>query len=138
MIHLNCNKRGSGKSKELISTANEMVSKSKGNLVFIDDDTRAMHELDRKIRFINSSEYELNDYNDFYGFLCGILSEDYDVEKIFIDGLLNIMKAELEGAGKLFEKIEKLSQKHNVELYININKTREEIPEFLKEYTACM
>lgn len=136
MIHLNCNKRGSGKTKALISTANEMAINSKGDLVYIDDDSRPIHELNRKIRFINSSEYELNDYNDFYGFLCGILSEDYDVEKIFIDGLLNIVKGNLEEAGSLFEKIEKLSQKYNVELYININVTKEEIPEFMKKYVA--
>jgi hypothetical protein len=137
MIHLNCNKRGSGKTKALISTANEMALNAKGDLVYIDDDPRPIYELDRKIRFINSSEYELNDYKDFYGFLCGIMSENYDIEKIFIDGLLNIVKENcLDNAGTLFEKIEKLSQKYNVELYININTTKEEIPEFMKKYVA--
>jgi DNA polymerase III delta prime subunit len=40
MIHVFCNKRGSGKTKALINLANEKVLESKGHVVYINDDKR--------------------------------------------------------------------------------------------------
>ncbi|MFA9399142.1 MAG: hypothetical protein ACERKV_12880 [Clostridiaceae bacterium] len=136
MVHVNCNRRGSGKTKAIIQKANENVLNARGDIVFIDDDSRAMLELDRKIRFIDSGEFDLKDYSDFYGFLCGILSEDYDIESIFIDGLLNIVNGDIKDAALLFSKLEKLSQKYNVEFHINISAEKNNIPDFIKKYVA--
>ena len=85
MIQVFYNNRGSGKTKDLINLANDRVACCKGNLVYIDDDDRPLLELNRNIRFISTKDFQLTDYNSFYGFLCGILSEDYDVDTIFID-----------------------------------------------------
>ena len=90
MIQVFFNNRGSGKTKALINLANEKAYCCKGNVVYIDDDERPLLELDRKIRVISTKNFKLSDYNSFYGFLCGILSEDYDIDTIFIDGLSNI------------------------------------------------
>lgn len=137
MIHVFCNKRGSGKTKALIHLANEKANNIKGNAVYIDDDSRPMHELDRRIRFITTNDFSLKDYESFYGFLCGILSEDYDVENIFVDGLFNIVSGNISDAAHFFLKIENLARKHNVEFYININHDcTEEIPDYLKKYVA--
>ncbi|AYD40834.1 hypothetical protein D4Z93_09980 [Clostridium fermenticellae] len=135
MIHVNCNKRGSGKTKILIDMANKIISKSEGNIVYIDDDKRPLLELDRRIRFITTSEFNLTNQETFYGFLCGILSEDYDIDTIFIDGLFNIVQGSLQDAAHLFYLIEKLSEENEVDFYININGD-EKIPEFIMKYVA--
>ena len=70
MIQVFCNKRGSGKTKELINLANNNVLTGKGNSVYIDDDNRPMLQLDKKIRFISTELFGLNDYEGLYGFLC--------------------------------------------------------------------
>lgn len=136
MIRIFCNKRGSGKTKNLISLANDKVSETKGDLVYIDDDTRPLFDLDSKIRFITTNDYELKDYNDFYGFLCGILSENYDINTVFIDGLSNIVQGDLKNAAHLFLKVEKLAEKNSIDFYVNINSEEENVPEFLKKYIA--
>lgn len=136
MIHVFCNKRGSGKTKALIKLANEMASTAKGNIVYIDDDDRPMLELDKKIRFIETNEFGLKDYNCFYGFLCGILSRDYDIEALFIDGLSNIVDGNLKDAAFLFYSMEKLVRDRNIKLYINLNAEDKDIPEFIKKYVA--
>lgn len=135
MIHVFCNKRGSGKTKALINLANEKVLDSKGHVVYIDDDKRPLLELDRRIRFINTSDFDLNREESFYGFLCGIISEDYDVDTIFIDGLLNIVDMDIKDAAHLFYSLEKLTNSSNINFYININ-GEEEVPEFMKKYVA--
>lgn len=135
MIHVFCNKRGSGKTKALINLANEKVLESKGHIVYIDDDRRPLLEIDRRIRFISTNEFCLNRQESFYGFLCGILAEDYDIDTIFVDGLFNIVEENFQEAAHLFCLIEKLSQENNVNFYININGEKE-IPDFIKKYVA--
>lgn len=135
MIHVFYNKRGSGKTKALISLANEKVLVNNGNIVYIDDDNRPLLQLDRRIRFIDTSNFDLKKQESFYGFLCGILSEDYDIDTIFIDGLFNIVEENLQDAAHLFYCIEKLSTKNNVDFYININGDNE-IPDFIMKYVA--
>ena len=116
--------------------ANEKVLSTKGNIVYIDDDTRPLLELDRKIRFITTYEFDIKDYGSFYGFLCGIISEDYDVDTIFIDGLSNIVRGNLKDAAHLFCELENLAHEKGVEFYINVNDEEHCIPEFLLKYVA--
>jgi len=134
MIHVFCNKRGSGKTKALINLANEKVLDSKGHVVYIDDDKRPLLELDRKIRFIDTGDFDLKHEESFYGFLCGVISEDYDVDTIFIDGLFNIVDMDIKDAAHLFYSLDKLTKKNNIDFFININ--GDEVPEFMKQYVA--
>lgn len=136
MIFVFCGQKGSGKTKNLIKLANDKVDTCAGNIVYIDDDWRVNYELKSEIRFISTEEYEIEDYSSFYGFLCGILSEDYDIKCIFIDGLLNIVKMSLQNAAHLFSKIDKLCKKYNVDFYINISEEKQELPEFLNKYVV--
>lgn len=135
MIHVFCNKRGSGKTKALINLANEKVLESKGHVVYIDDDKRPLLELDRKIRFIDTGDFDLKHEDSFYGFLCGIISEDYDIDTIFIDGLFNIVDMDLNDAAHLFYQLEKIIDKNHIECFININ-GENEVPEFMRRYVA--
>lgn len=136
MIRIFCSKRGSGKTKNLINLANEKASSNKGDIIYIDDDSRPLFDLNRSIRFVTTCDYDLKDYDDFYGFLCGILSENYDIDTIFIDGLSNIVQKDINNAAHLFLKVEKLIEKNHIDVYININNEEESIPEFLKKYVA--
>ena len=136
MIQVFCGKRGSGKSKALINMANNRVLESKGDVVFIDDDNRPMLQLDRRIRFVATDEFGIKDYNSFYGFVCGMLSSDYDIETIYIDGLFNIVSGSITDAAHLFLSLERLSKNYNLNIFINVNHEDAEVPEFIKKYVA--
>ncbi|MPM77926.1 hypothetical protein SDC9_124936 [bioreactor metagenome] len=136
MIHVFCKERGSGKTKALVNLANLKTEEAKGNLVYIDDDTRVMLEVNRDIRFICSKDFNIHNYKDFYGFMCGIISKDYDIEAIFIDGVLNDICKSKEDMVLLLSKLEYLVKKFNVNFYININCNEREIPEVIKKYVA--
>jgi hypothetical protein len=136
MIQVFCDRRGSGKTKALIEMANSKVNHCKGDIVYVDDDNRPILELDRRIRFVATDEFNLKDSNSFYGFLCGMLSEDYDIQTIFIDGLFNIVSGDISDAAHLFLSLERLAHKYGLEFYININHEKKELPEFIKKYVA--
>ncbi|NLC66543.1 MAG: hypothetical protein GX752_06355 [Clostridium sp.] len=118
MVKVIYGKRGSGKSKKMVSLANEKVNTAKGTVVFVDDDGRAIHELAREVRFINADEYALVDYRAIYGFLCGIIATNYDVTTIFVDGLFNGMDKKDESSKKIFTELQGFSENNNIDLYI--------------------
>ena len=45
-----------------------------------------MHELDNRVRLINVTEYPIQNTDQFIGFVCGICSQDYDLQEIYLDG----------------------------------------------------
>lgn len=135
MIHVFCSERGSGKTKMLIDLANDNVQFARGDSVYIDDDSRPMLALNRRIRFISTEDFGLKDYESFYGFLCGLISENYDIEYIYVDGLSNIVRGkDLLSANPLFEKINELSRRYEVKFFINLNHKCDDVPEFIKQY----
>ncbi|MGL4451741.1 MAG: hypothetical protein ACRCTZ_11175 [Sarcina sp.] len=137
MIKLFCNKRGSGKSKQLINLANTDIKEIKGTSVFIDDDEKRMLAVDSKIRFISMKEYPVTTYKEFSAFLYGILSKDYDLENMYIDNLSKILKEfDMNSLGYYLEDLNKLSTKYNVNVYINVHSEEDVIPDRVKAYTA--
>ena len=131
MIRLIYGKKGSGKSKKLLDLANAEVAKATGNLVYLDDDNRCMYDLQHEIRFINTSDYGIDNIDNLYGFVCGILSGDFDISAIFIDGLKKMMKNHDGDLEALLKKLDTLFA--DISAYIVIHGS-DEPPEFMKKY----
>ncbi|MGG5460771.1 hypothetical protein [Clostridium sp. B9] len=137
MIQLFLNQKGAGKSKNLINLANEEVEKSKGSIIFIDNDNRRMLQLDKKVRLIPMDNYCVNNYEQFLGFLQGIASRDYDVESIYVDSIADILnKIDLDELGNYLEKIENMSRELNVNVFLNVHGEARIIPDNIKKYVA--
>lgn len=136
MIRVFCNKRGSGKTKNLIDLANEQIDRTKGASVYIDDSLKHMRQIDRRIRFISTKDFNIGGEQNFYGLLCGILSENYDIENIYIDNVLDSAIRKTEEFERCFRKISDLADKFSLNIYININYEEKEIPVFIREYVA--
>ena len=137
MIQLFFNQRGAGKSKNLVKLANEEIEKSKGSIIFIDDDNKRMLQLNKKVRLIPMDNYCINSYDQFYGFLQGIISRDYDVESIYIDSIANILDdIKLEDLENYFKKIELMSRELNVNVFVTIHGDVKIMPENIKKYVA--
>ena len=134
MIQVILGKKGSGKSKQVVDMANKLVGEAEGDIVFIDDDSRCMLDVRHEIRFVNCSEYNVDDVNKFYGFLCGMISQDFDISHIFIDGLKNMVHSELAEMEGLFKDLDEVLKKNNVNAVIVISADPENAPEYLKAY----
>ena len=130
MIHVIYGKKGSGKSKRLLDMANAEVEKTTGNIVYLDDNNRCMYDLKHEIRFINTSDYSIDNTDKLYGFVCGILSRDFDISTVYIDGLKKIVGKE-ENLEKLIKKLDKVFD--GINAYIVISGS-EDAPEYLKKY----
>jgi len=136
LIKVIIGQKGTGKTRTLINMANSALAESKGEIVFIDGDNRRMIELNHKIRFINAKEFNVNDLKMFYGFLSGMIAENYDIDQIYIDGLFDIVRENVEGIERFMFDIKKLSDKFDIRFFITMNGNPNSVPAFLKEYIA--
>ncbi|MBU5428684.1 twitching motility protein PilT [Kineothrix sp. MSJ-39] len=132
MVQLIVGNKGKGKTKHLLEKVNLQVKETKGNIVYLDKSTKHMYELNNKVRLIDVSQYMITNHDEFVGFICGIVSQDHDLEQMFLDSFLKI--ACLEGADitPVIEKLEKISQNYGIDFVLSVSMDESELPEALK------
>jgi hypothetical protein len=134
MIKVICGIKGSGKTKIMLDTANELVKNDKGVVVFIDPTESHMYDLDKKIRYVNLKEFKINSAAKLAAFMLGSISQNYDIDVIFIDALFRV-NTQNEGENALFfEEIENISTKYNVDFYISASVDRNICPPYMQKY----
>lgn len=133
MIQLIVGKKGKGKTKQLLDKVNTEVKEVSGSIVYLDKSTKHMFELNNKVRLIDVREFMIENSSEFLGFICGILSQDRDLEKIYLDSFLTI--SVLEDGGDLLpviDKLEKISESFHVDFVISVSRDEHELPDSLK------
>ncbi len=143
MVKFILGEKGAGKTKWLIDNANSEIEKGNGNIAFIDVDDDHIFSLNYNVRLINAMEFNINNIESFYGFLCGIIAMDYDLEKVYVDSIYKKIDLDIDILEDLSNRLNAISEKHGTEFYINIDYVIDEIPESLKanslqlEVSAC-
>ncbi|WP_103980996.1 hypothetical protein [Helcococcus massiliensis] len=132
MITLILGKSGSGKTKHLIENANNEKARGNGNIVFIDTDDSHIFTLDYAVRLINAKNFHIDNVDALYGFISGIVSRDYDIEKIYLDGIYEIIDFTDEDLRTLAEKLNVLTKDNDIEILMGLDKHEEELPEGLE------
>jgi len=135
MIQILAGEKGEGKTKRLINMANEAGKIADGHIVFIDDDNRHIYDLHYDIRFVETAGFTIEDQRVLFGFICGILSQDRDIEKIYIDSVSNIVK-NINDADLItfIASLERVSKEANVEFIMIVSEKKESLPEKLQSY----
>ncbi|MDO5144224.1 MAG: twitching motility protein PilT [bacterium] len=134
MIQIIAGKKGSGKTKRLIDMTNQIAAESPADVVFLDDDDRYIREINHKARFVNAGEYHVHTPEMFVGFLSGMLSQNFDIGTIFIDAFTKLCKTDLNEAAWLFQLMEELCQKHNVNFVLSVSEDPAVMPAFMTKY----
>jgi len=125
--------KGEGKTRKLIDLANNEAKTTDGHLVFIDDDKRHMFDVHRDIRFVETGKGLLSNHREFAGFILGILSQNSDIQHIYVDGLNNIIESvDIESLLKLQARLEGIAQVDDVLFTISVNWDKESLPEDIR------
>ena len=128
MVQIISGQKGKGKTKHLIELANKSVKEAEGTVVYLDKSSKHMYELDKKIRLINVKDYPVESADGFIGFICGLISQDHDLQTVFLDSFLKV--ANLEGAfiTSTIDELEKLGNKRNITFVLSISLDESELP----------
>lgn len=133
MVQLIVGSKGDGKTKHLLDRVNNQIKTASGNIVYLDKNTKHMHELDNKVRLINVADYPLKNCDEFIGFICGIISQDYDLEQMYLDSFLKIAHLEGEDLTDALTQLNAISEQFKVNFCLSISVEENQLPEFARE-----
>ena len=134
MIQVIFGEKGAGKTKKILDMANESNQTAKGSIVFIAEDGQYMYGLKRDIRFVDASSFHIDGPKMFYGFLCGLAAQDFDLEYIYIDGFLKIVRHPLDTLESMFSEMDTFTKRTNINIVISVNGESGSVPDYLKQY----
>ena len=133
MVQLIVGKKGKGKTKQLLDKVNSEVKDIAGSIVYLDKITKHMYELNNKVRLIDVSRYMIENESEFLGFVCGIISQDHDLEQMYFDSFLKIAALEDKDISAVVEKLERMSDFFQVDFILSVSRDESELPESVKD-----
>lgn len=133
MVKIIAGNKGKGKTKYLLDMANTAVKEAKGTIVYLDKSVKHMYELSNKIRLINVNEYPVHTSEAFVGFICGIISQDHDLEVMYLDSFLKLASLEGEDLTATLAELDQISAKYHVDFVLSVSKDSSDLPEIAKD-----
>ena len=136
MVQLIIGNKGRGKTRYLLEKVNSEVKDILGNICYLDKSSKHMFELNNRVRLINVSDFAIENTDQFIGFICGIISQDHDLEQMYFDSFLKIAHLEGQDITSSIKRIQKIGEMFNVSFIISISLDETEVPEELRELIA--
>lgn len=133
MVQLIVGKKGKGKTKIILDMVNKEIVTASGNIVYLDKSNDHMYELNNKVRLINVKDYGVSNADEFIGFIRGIVSQDHDLEHIYLDGFLKISCLdETDRVEEVLTKLDRISDTYGFKIIASVSIDEAELPESLK------
>ncbi len=133
MVQLIVGQKGKGKTTEILNKVNEEIKTASGSIVFLDKDSGHMFELNNKIRLIDVSGYGIANADEFVGFIAGIISQDHDLESMYLDGFMKCARLEGQDVTPVIQKLDRISDKFNINFVISVSLDKSELSEELQD-----
>ena len=133
MVQLIVGNKGKGKTKQLLDKVNGEIRQISGNIVYLDKSTKHMYELNNKVRLIDVSQFQFENSSEFVGFVCGVISQDHDLQQMYFDSFLKIACLEGQDITATVGKLEKLSSQFDVDFVLSVSMDESELPAGMKE-----
>lgn len=134
MVELIVGEKGRGKTKMLMGKANNDIKITGGNIVYLDCNNKHMYELSNRVRLINIPEFNIRSADMFLGFIYGIVSQDNDLDRMFLDNFMSISHIEtVEDTEQLIKELSDISDRYEIDFVIGLSKRKDELTDYLKE-----
>lgn len=134
MIQIIAGKKGSGKTKRLIAQTNEAVNTKHGSILFIDDGKDYLYDVRHQVRFVDASEYGVCGPDMFYGFICGIAAQDFDLDTVFVDAFLRIVGKPMDELEDFFRNLVKVLDAHKINMVLSVSADPATLPDYAKAW----
>ncbi len=135
MVQIIAGEKGKGKTKHLLDKANSAIKTAEGTIVYLDKSFKHMYELNNRIRLINVTEFPVSGPEGFIGFVSGIISQDHDLEIMFLDSFLKLACLDSADAdmAPTIERLEKLGETYHVTFVLSISRDAHALPESVQK-----
>jgi hypothetical protein len=109
MIKFILGPKGSGKTKFMLDSIAEAVKNSTGYVVAVERGQTMYYDIDHSVRLIDIDEYDISNYDSFYGFLAGLMAGNYDIYRYLYRRLLQDRGPRLRSLRKMIDKLIRLT-----------------------------
>jgi hypothetical protein len=133
MVKIITGSKGTGKTKILIDLINKAVKETDGYVVCIDKGLKLRYELKPSVRLVDTESWKIFSFEAFYGLIAGMLAGNYDITDVFVDGILKVCGADLEGLGAMLAKIDSITGE-SVRAVFSVSAKLEDLPASVAGY----
>ena len=134
MINVIIGEKGTGKTAKLIDAVHSAEQAATGSVVFVNKGKRHVLDLSHNVRLVDTEEYGVTSYDEFFGFVCGVLSQNYDIAHIFIDSITKIVNGDMEALEKFLDKVNVVADQNNAEIQIILSMNPANASDGIKKY----
>ena len=135
MVKVIMGPKGTGKTKQMIDLINTAVETEHGNVVAIAHDSKLTFDINYKIRLVETSDYNIPNYDTLKGFLYGLYASNYDITHVFIDSLNKLVSTENKADVEAFlDWLEAFSQKSGIKYTVSISEDESTASEGVRKY----
>ena len=136
MIKLLIGEKGTGKTKAMLDSVQAALDRDHGSVVFINNNKRHVLDLNYKIRMVDTSEFSITNFEELYGLICGIISQNCDITDMFLDSITKIADGSMDDIAKFLDKLNAICEKFEVSLLVTASIKPEDASEGIKRYLA--
>ena len=141
MIELIVGEKGKGKTKTMLAKADNDSRLTGCNIIYIDINNKHINELNEHIQLLSLHEFHIKNSDMFIGFIYGIVSQNQNVDRIFLDNFLSVAcistHADTEAIlDHLIDELNYISDKFETDFVIGLSISKEELSESLQEYVT--
>ena len=134
MIKLIVGKKGTGKTKILVDMVAKAANTSSGNVVCIEKEPKLTFDIPSSVRLMETCKDAIDGYDEFYGYIAGVLSGNFDITDLFVDSTLKIGGRDYDKLGAFLDKLNRAIGSREVNVVFTISADAEELPASVKAY----
>ena len=134
MVNILAAPQGSGKTQKMTELANGAVSMYNGNVVFIKKDHRNTKDFSFDLRVVCMDDYPtVRNEDELVAFILGMSAANQDIEAVFIDGIYQLIKVDVDDIGEFLERLKRASANCDIEFYISLSANPEDMSQYESE-----
>ena len=137
MVRVIMGVKGTGKTKQMIELINSAVQSENGNVVCIERTPKLTYDIHYKIRLIDASQYNMENFDMLRGFISGLHAGNYDITHMFIESLTKLVPsggADDPAVESMLDWMNDFGEKNNIKFTVTISADASLAPEGVKKY----
>ena len=136
MVRVIMGVKGTGKTKQMIEMINAAVHSENGSVVCIERGPKLTYDIHYKIRLVEASHYDMDNFDCLRGFISGLYAGNYDTTHVFIDSLTKIVPSDPTDhhVEEFLDWLNRFSDKNNIKFTVTISADSDLASEGIRKY----
>ena len=134
MINVIMGLKGSGKTKKMIDSINEVLATANGDVVCIEYGKKLTYDVNYRVRLVDSKEYGIANSDMLKGLLSGLHAGNFDITHVYIDNLYKTIGADRANGEAFILWCAEFAQANNMQITVSVSDDSAEASEAVKAY----